>query len=62
MSIINEKELEDDIVLILTDNLGVDMVKARAIAKHRVDEVANTMYEAITEDVFNFPEVLEDES
>jgi len=61
MSIINMKELEWDIELMLVDNLNFTVDKAQEIAKKNVDTVAEAMYESITEEVFNFYEVKEGE-
>jgi len=61
MSIINMKELEWDIELMLVDNLNFTVDKAKEIAKKNVDTVAEAMYESITEEVFNFYEVKERE-
>jgi len=61
MSIINMKELEWDIELMLVDNLNFTVDKAQEIAKKNVDTVAEAMYESITEEVFNFYEVKERE-
>jgi hypothetical protein len=55
------KELEWDIELMLVDNLNFTVDKAKEIAKKNVDSVAEAMYEAITDEVFNFYEVTEGE-
>jgi hypothetical protein len=55
------KELELDIELMLVDNLNFTVDKAQEIAKKNVDTVAEAMYESITEEVFNFYEVKEEE-
>jgi hypothetical protein len=55
------KELKADIEMMLVNNLNFKVDRAKELAKKNVDLVANAMYECITEEVFNFHEVIEEE-
>jgi len=62
MSIINMQELETDIELMLVDNLNYPKGLAKSTAKSNVDIVADAMYEAITDQIYNNLDEYEEES